>query len=245
MTDQPEPTPDFTSPLSGIEVRDPCPHCGDRQLIPRIQMAEHLARLHPEVRRTYASGGELDASFTPDPPSECAITHAITPTPAPEPGLREQYAAAIEYALLPVMPRQDHRQHAANQATDAVLSVRDAEMEQLREMYGQQSQANAAYRLQIDDLIRRNSEYADRAITNGKRADRPVALLGEAVDWIHEGELRDRIVAALNPAHESTPPAAHRGGNAEDCPACAGTNPPYPFICPGPEPTALDQPQER
>lgn len=27
---------------------------------------------------------------------------------------------------------------------------------------------------------------------------------------------------------------AHKGGNAEDCPACHGTNPPYPFICPGP-----------
>jgi hypothetical protein len=23
------------------------------------------------------------------------------------------------------------------------------------------------------------------------------------------------------------------GGNAEDCPRCAGTNPPYPFLCPG------------
>jgi hypothetical protein len=25
------------------------------------------------------------------------------------------------------------------------------------------------------------------------------------------------------------------GANAEDCPACEGTNPPYPFICPGPK----------
>jgi hypothetical protein len=24
------------------------------------------------------------------------------------------------------------------------------------------------------------------------------------------------------------------GANAETCPACKGTNPPYPFICPGP-----------
>ncbi|MFJ2259504.1 hypothetical protein ACIOKD_14380 [Streptomyces sp. NPDC087844] len=31
-------------------------------------------------------------------------------------------------------------------------------------------------------------------------------------------------------------PPKHLGGgaNAEDCPACHGTNPPYPFICPGP-----------
>jgi hypothetical protein len=34
---------------------------------------------------------------------------------------------------------------------------------------------------------------------------------------------------------ESAPPV-HVGGNvnAEDCPACTGSNPPYPFICPGP-----------
>ncbi|MGR3875742.1 hypothetical protein ACUXZZ_45235 (plasmid) [Streptomyces graminifolii] len=33
-----------------------------------------------------------------------------------------------------------------------------------------------------------------------------------------------------------TPAPEHRGAgaNAEDCPACAGTNPPYPFLCPGP-----------
>lgn len=30
------------------------------------------------------------------------------------------------------------------------------------------------------------------------------------------------------------PRPAHNGGNAEDCPGCEGTNPPYPFICPGP-----------
>ncbi|MFI8535398.1 hypothetical protein ACIGMX_34775 [Streptomyces aquilus] len=31
-------------------------------------------------------------------------------------------------------------------------------------------------------------------------------------------------------------PPQHVGGNAEDCPACHGTNLPYPFICPGPTP---------
>ncbi|MFD4596781.1 hypothetical protein ACFWPQ_01985 [Streptomyces sp. NPDC058464] len=28
---------------------------------------------------------------------------------------------------------------------------------------------------------------------------------------------------------------AHVGGNAEDCPACSGTDLPYPFLCPGPD----------
>ncbi len=47
MTD---PQPDFTSPIAGrIEVRDPCPWCADRPMIPRTLMDEHVARLHPEV----------------------------------------------------------------------------------------------------------------------------------------------------------------------------------------------------
>ena len=42
------PTPDFTSPLSAIEVRVPCPHCPPPAMIPRSLIAEHIAREHPE-----------------------------------------------------------------------------------------------------------------------------------------------------------------------------------------------------
>jgi len=37
-------------------------------------------------------------------------------------------------------------------------------------------------------------------------------------------------------AREQQGPPAHlaKGTNAEDCPACKGTNPDYPFLCPGP-----------
>lgn len=38
-----------------------------------------------------------------------------------------------------------------------------------------------------------------------------------------------------HPEPTTTTAAAHTGGNAEDCDACAGTNPPYPFTCPGPD----------
>jgi hypothetical protein len=42
--------PAFTSPIAGrIEVREPCPWCADRPMIPRTLMDEHVARLHPEV----------------------------------------------------------------------------------------------------------------------------------------------------------------------------------------------------
>lgn len=46
--------------------------------------------------------------------------------------------------------------------------------------------------------------------------------------------------------HQQTEPPVHigNGANAEDCPACKGTNPPYPFICPGPDETAADGPDD-
>lgn len=44
-----QPTP---SPAALVEARDPCPHCGDHQMIPRAQMAEHCARLHPDQPTT-------------------------------------------------------------------------------------------------------------------------------------------------------------------------------------------------
>lgn len=64
----------------------------------------------------------------------------------------------------------------------------EAERDELREEYQRQSAANAAYRLQIDELIRRNSEYADRAITNGQRAEHAEA---------ERDELRTEITATV------------------------------------------------
>jgi hypothetical protein len=39
---------------------------------------------------------------------------------------------------------------------------------------------------------------------------------------------------ALEAYRRNPPQHVGNGANAEDCPACHGTNPPYPFICPGP-----------
>lgn len=49
------PTPDFTSPIAGrIEVREPCPWCPDRPMVPRSLMGDHCARLHPDVQTASA-----------------------------------------------------------------------------------------------------------------------------------------------------------------------------------------------
>ncbi|MEV0443502.1 hypothetical protein AB0I84_13180 [Streptomyces spectabilis] len=65
MTMHDKPTPDFTSPLAGrIEVRDPCPHCPGRSLVPRSQMAEYIARMHPAVSPADAERRDTEPELT-------------------------------------------------------------------------------------------------------------------------------------------------------------------------------------
>lgn len=49
-------------------------------------------------------------------------------------------------------------------------------------------------------------------------------------------------VQALDAQQQPTTKPAHlaKGTNAEDCPACKGTNPPYSFLCPGSEQTTAE-----
>ncbi|MFG2670829.1 hypothetical protein [Streptomyces sp. NPDC048445] len=48
-------------------------------------------------------------------------------------------------------------------------------------------------------------------------------------------EYRDALDQAQQPTTTDAPTHLAKGTNAEDCPACKGTNPDYPFLCPGPE----------
>ncbi|MFL5913137.1 MAG: hypothetical protein ACJ768_21535 [Gaiellaceae bacterium] len=68
-----------------------------------------------------------------------------------------------------------------------------------------------AHRFDLDTALRLAKEAAPQVTVKG----RPAA------------EVLARLLA--------TGRIAHRGGNAECCPACHGTNPRYPFICPGPD----------
>lgn len=53
---------------------------------------------------------------------------------------------------------------------------------------------------------------------------------GQELPWADD----ERPAVGEQPETQET---QHLGGraNAEDCPACTGTNPPYPFLCPGPD----------
>jgi hypothetical protein len=78
MTNQP--TPDFTSPIAGrIEVRDPGSWCGDRQMIPRSQMDEHVMRLHPDVKTAVSSAGVVQLPPTNQAALRERIAERLTP----------------------------------------------------------------------------------------------------------------------------------------------------------------------
>lgn len=64
------------------------------------------------------------------------------------------------------------------------------------------------------------------------------ASLGQEDAVLDRGQVQslwEVMGAWLEQTKRPPPPARHVGGgaNAEDCPGCEGTNPPYPFICPG------------
>jgi hypothetical protein len=67
-----------------------------------------------------------------------------------------------------------------------------------------------AHRFDLDTALRLAKEAAPHVTVKGRTA----------------AEVLTRLIA--------TGRITHSGGNAEDCPVCHGTNPDYPFICPGP-----------
>lgn len=169
----------------------------------------------------------------PDCTDPCHAAHAIPRKrdhdPAdctgaiPDAGLRGQYAAAIEYALLPPVPGRERRRLMAEQAADAVLAVRDREMEQLRaerDMLGRETDRlrrdwvalrdraeQAEQRLRVADVT------ASRWSTTIGLSDIPQAHAIACIRAALTGETRpdrlgldeaahDALLAALNPPKE-------------------------------------------
>lgn len=93
-----------------------------------------------------------------------------------------------------------------------------------------------------------DTEWRTRAVRGAIRSSELAETLDAAREWARRNllpEQRDDLLRilrsdttasdALDQPKEPPPtPAAHVGGNAEDCPACEGSNPPYPFLCPKP-----------
>jgi len=185
------------------------------------------------------------AHATPCGPNVCGVVTREGAAPAPEPGLREQVAQAVRRVM-----EQDLTYRArCNALTDAVLAVRDAELERM---------AGDAQRNSL------RHEGAER------RIQQLLGLLGEAVDWIPEGEMRERICADLNEraaeeqgdglqakVDEATSTlrrvrALHArttvqttGGPADACSSCQTDGMSYPWPCPTVEALAGPRPDAR
>jgi hypothetical protein len=96
------------------------------------------------------------AEPTPPGPDQRHMCRCGTGTP----GLREQYADAIDAVTGGTCP---------GDILDAVMAVRDRELERMKIMVAASSEPGQA--------VRMAAQYADRAIENGERAERAEALL--------------------------------------------------------------------
>ncbi|MFM9629407.1 hypothetical protein ACKI10_17490 [Streptomyces galilaeus] len=121
-------------------------------------------------------------------------------------------AVAALAAVLAVLPEQTDRAAAG------------AELDELRsswETLARWSREDAAALIELGRLVG-VAPVGDRIVS--------VRAAVEAI-----GTALRRVAAEEQPTEARE--AQHLGGraNAEDCPACKGTNPPYPFLCPGPD----------
>ncbi|MFF7142292.1 hypothetical protein ACFZB5_13720 [Streptomyces nodosus] len=134
------------------------------------------------------------------------------------------------------------------QLTHRVLTCRlehaEAERDELREEIttAESKLANMAksrndWQWSAEDAQRTTRVQRERA----EQAEAAIERVRAAADKLADGtEAGFRAALAIRESLDEPkeqPPAQHLGNkaNAEDCPACTGTNPPYPFICPGPE----------
>ncbi|MGW6395429.1 hypothetical protein ACWFR1_34175 [Streptomyces sp. NPDC055103] len=109
--------------------------------------------------------------------------------------LRQQYAEALaghagSKAFLADGTEWEHARSVWYAHADAVLSVRDAEMERMKLLVAASSEDGQA--------VRMAAQYAERAIENGERADRAEAELAAVRDEC------DRIEAAVRGTPTST-----------------------------------------
>jgi hypothetical protein len=224
---------------------------------------------------------------------------ADTPAPAPEPGLREQYAAALwasaEHTIVaewiccaPLDPKHDlcAQGYAAMRMIralivddpeaykppplpDAVLSVRDAELEQLREQRDASDDAARRILAQRQELAAERyawQERGDRAekrlrlahearrakiaqLGEIKRAMLDAGLMDEADPYSH-ADLADviRQTAAGDRERAARAEAAIARVHAYLISLCRGLHPSHDHLCPDDVRrsilNALDQPQE-
>jgi hypothetical protein len=182
-------------------------------------------------------------------------------TPSTRAGLRDEIAAALEAADYSGSMRR-------GDLADAILPVLYRAWPWLRAEADAGGLTDPEARTQLQAVIKAlgASEMENKTLRDAlarcphreprKRAEEAVAGLAQALrltreyvgadllpavkGWDWYDALRRWAPHELGEHEQQAEPLVHVGGNAEDCPACAGTNPDYPFICPGPDKGADD-----
>lgn len=134
--------------------------------------------------------------------------------------------AAVQAAMAHEIVRED---------VPALLDALDATEEEarwLREVKDRVTFEMDAARAEVAALREAHVSAADIARASERSLEyhegfaAGVAALAQAQDDALRALAADEGDRPESPKHR-------KGANAEDCPACANTNPPYPFICPG------------
>ncbi|MFF3127229.1 hypothetical protein ACFVRD_34110 [Streptomyces sp. NPDC057908] len=109
------------------------------------------------------------------------------------------------------------------------LRANGADPTQIQNLWAQIRLRNGQWR-----EAKQRAEQAEAAI---ERVRNLAAVWDDAPDPLAKAMARDLRTtitgrATVDQPQQPTTTAQHTGGNAEDCGACSGTNPPYPWICP-------------
>lgn len=170
--------PPNQGPLTGIEVREPCPYCPAPAMIPRTLMAAHLREQHAP---------QMDALMRGEPEGR--------PTAA--------YQAAIREVL-----GDGPWDVIAHRATDAVIAVRDDELEQARhELDTAQRELETSEAARAS--LRRQRAVLRQAITRRTAARARVRALHQPRDY--NGQTICGACSDYDPSSDSTDsaPVAH------------------------------------
>ncbi|WP_329217401.1 hypothetical protein [Streptomyces microflavus] len=132
---------------------------------------------------------------------------------------------------------------------ESSLREQDAEFERIRRLAGEAAAgvqqttegetAQVAEIRRLDDMVTQYGRGASaltdklRRVRDAHRETCPLATGAITVGF--SCGMCDLLDAPALPVEPAVPPThLPKGTNAEDCPACKGTNPDYPFLCPGP-----------
>ncbi|MFD7428434.1 hypothetical protein ACFV6Z_15500 [Streptomyces sp. NPDC059818] len=172
---------------------------------------------------------------------------AVLPAPVDRAAVLRE-AADIAETLRQFEPAYGPRKDAQISENVGVLRVADHLRRMADEAQQPETEAHPAEVTWIGEIQESDDLWGylradhDRAVVEKRTAQQQKRFPA----WNDGTPIRTRIVRKTTTYTVAVPaePPVHlaKGTNAEDCPACKGTNPDYPFLCPGPNPVAADQP---